>query len=63
MKLNKFLTVLVALLTLCGMQAKAEDHVSVQGAEIAAGAEFDLPIELVNELEYKAFQMDIVLLH
>ena len=61
MKLNKFLTVLVALLTLCGMQAKAEDHVSVQGAEIAAGAEFDLPIELVNELEYKAFQMDIVL--
>ena len=61
MKLNKFLTVLVALLTLCGMQAKAEDHVSIQGAEIEAGNTFTLPIELINEAVYKGFQMDIVL--
>jgi len=64
MKLNKFLTVLVALLTLCGMQAKAEvstDKVSIQSAEITAGEEFDLPISLVNDSTYKAFQMEIVL--
>ena len=53
-----FLTILLALL---GMQAKAEDKVVIQSATITAGEEFSLPIELVNERTYKAFQMDIVL--
>ena len=53
-----FLTILLALL---GMQAKAEDKVVIQPATIEAGAEFDLPVELINERTYKAFQMDVVL--
>jgi uncharacterized repeat protein (TIGR02543 family) len=59
--MNKFLTVLVAFLTLWGVQAKAEDKVVIQSATISAGTEFTLPIELINENTYKAFQMDVVL--
>ena len=61
MKLNKFLTVLVALLTLCGMQAKADDHLSVQGADVNAGETFTLPVVLENESAYVGFQLDMIL--
>jgi uncharacterized repeat protein (TIGR02543 family) len=62
--MKKILSVLVVFLTLCGMQARAQeesDKVVIQSATIAAGQEFFLPIELVDELTYKAFQMEIVL--
>ena len=62
--MKKFLSVLVVLLTLCGVQMRAEgenDKVVIQSATIAAGEEFFLPIYLENELTYKAFQMEIVL--
>ncbi len=64
MNMKKFLSVLVVLLTLCGVQMRAEgenDKVVIQSATIAAGEEFFLPIYLENELTYKAFQMEIVL--
>ena len=62
--MKKFLSVLVVLLTLCVVQMRAKgenDKVVIQSATIAAGQEFTLPIELVNELDYVGFQMDIVL--
>lgn len=64
MNMKKFLSVLVVLLALCGVQARAQeesDKVVIQSATIAAGEEFLLPVELVNEISYRAFQMDIVL--
>ena len=62
--MKKFLSVLVVLLTLCGMQVRAQeesDKVVIQSATITAGQEFFLPIELVSEKTYKACQMEIVL--
>ena len=61
MRTKEFRLILTILFTLLGMQAKAEDKVVIQSAEISAGDEFYLPIELENELTYKAFQMEIVL--
>ena len=62
--MKKFLSVLVVLLTLCGIQTRAQeesDKIVIQSATIAAGQEFTLPIELVNKVQYKGFQMDIEL--
>ena len=62
--MKKFLSVLVVFLILCGMQTRAQeesDKVVIQSATIAAGQEFTLPIELVNKVQYKGFQMDIEL--
>ena len=61
MRTKEFRLVLTILLVLLGMQAKAEDKVLIQSATITAGEEFTLPIELVDELTYKACQMEIVL--
>ena len=61
MRTKEFRLILTILFTLLGMQAKAEDKVVIQSAEISAGDEFYLPIYLENELSYKAFQMEIVL--
>ena len=61
MRTKEFRLVLTILLVLLGMQAKAEDRVVIQSATITAGEEFTLPIELVNEFQYKGFQMDIEL--
>ena len=61
MRKKEFRLLLTILLVLLGVQVKAEDHLSIQSAEITAGAEFTLSIELTNDLTYKAFQMDIVL--
>ena len=61
MRTKEFRLVLTILLVLLGMQAKAEDRVVVQSATITAGEEFSLPIELINEVDYVGFQMDIVL--
>ena len=61
MRTKEFRLILTILFTLLGMQAKAEDKVVIQSSTISAGEEFALPIELVNQRTYKAFQMDIVL--
>lgn len=61
MRTKEFRLILTILLALLGMQAKAEDRVVIQSAEVEAGEEFFLPVELVNDRIYKAFQMDIVL--
>jgi len=61
MRKKEFRLLLTILLVLLGVQVKAEDHLSIQSAEITAGEEFDLPISLVNDSAYKAFQMEIVL--
>ena len=61
MRTKEFRLVLTILLVLLGMQAKAEDKVLIQSATITAGEEFTFPIELVNEVQYKGFQMDIEL--
>jgi len=61
MRKKEFRLLLTILLVLLGVQVKAEDHLSIQSAEITAGEEFDLPISLVNDSTYKAFQMEIVL--
>jgi hypothetical protein len=61
MRKKEFRLLLTILLVLLGVQVKAEDHLSIQSAEITADAEFTLSIELTNDLTYKAFQMDIVL--
>ena len=61
MRTKEFRLVLTILLVLLGMQAKAEDRVVIQSATITAGEEFSLPIELINEVDYVGFQMDIVL--
>ena len=60
MRTKEFRLILTILLALLGMQAKAEDRVVIQSAEVEAGEEFFLPVELVNDRIYKAFQMDIV---
>ena len=61
MRTKEFRLLLTILFTLLGMQVKAEDRVVIQSAEISAGDKFYLPIELVNEVQYKGFQMDIEL--